>query len=248
MNEDLTKQILSELQRLRRSNNIAAAVCVLMLVGLAIYIPLRFRTLKPPPSTQQEGDSWRALERARDRFDYDTAAAIAQRIVRRFPNDCYGHAYLGSIALATGHVKEAEGHYARACEILPTDENQRMLRTIQQRLHKDAAPNDAKKAASSTEQEGDSWETANRAMDRFDYDTAAAIAQRIVQRFPNDYYGHTYLGTIALATGHVKEAEGHYARACEILPTEENQRMLRAIQQRLQKDAATNDSKKADPK
>ena len=146
MNEDLNQQILTEIRRLRRSNNAGIVFMVIVFVAAGIYLPLRLRSLRPPATTQTETESWAGVRRATDHFDYDTASAIAQRLVQRYPNDYYGHAYLGNIALATGHLKDAESHYARACEILPSDENQRMLSAIQKRIQNDTATNGANEA------------------------------------------------------------------------------------------------------
>ena len=139
MNEDLSKQILEELQRLRRNNTIAVVVCIAMLVGVIAYLPIRLRALHSATSTKSEADSWASVRKAMDSFDYDTASGIAHRLVQRYPDDYYGHAYLGNIALATGHLSEAENSYARAYEILPSSENQRMLAAIRQRIEGDAA-------------------------------------------------------------------------------------------------------------
>jgi cytochrome c-type biogenesis protein CcmH/NrfG len=139
MNEDLNQQILTEIRRLRRSNNIGMALAAIALVAAGIYFPLRMRSLRPPATTQTQTDSWASVSRAIDHFDYETASAIAQRLVQRYPNDYYGYVYLGNIALATGHLQDAERHYQRACEILPSDQNERMLRAIKQRIQNDAS-------------------------------------------------------------------------------------------------------------
>lgn len=139
MNEDLSKQILTELQRLRRSNTIAIVVCIVMLAGYLVYTALRPRGLRLASPAQSETDSWASVKSAMDRFDFDTASGISQRLVQQYPNDYYGYTFLGDIALATGRAKDAESHYKRACELLPSDENQKMLRAIQQRIQNDAA-------------------------------------------------------------------------------------------------------------
>jgi tetratricopeptide (TPR) repeat protein len=79
----------------------------------------------------------------------------------------------------------------------------------------------------------DSWATVRGAMDRFDYDKAYEISQRIVTRYPSNYFGHTYLGSISIATGRFKDAERHYSRAYELLPSEENEKILEAVRKGL---------------
>jgi cytochrome c-type biogenesis protein CcmH/NrfG len=135
MNDDINQQILLELKRLRRSGNIGLSICVLLVVGVAIYLPLRHRSLSAPPqSGQTQTDSWAAVHAAMNRFDYDGASAIAQRIVEKHPNDYYGYAYLGNIALATGSTKEAQKYYIHAYELLPSEENEKMLGAIGKRI------------------------------------------------------------------------------------------------------------------
>jgi cytochrome c-type biogenesis protein CcmH/NrfG len=137
MNDDVTQQILAELRKLRRSNQAAMIVTVLMLVGAAIYFPLRLRSVPFSPQTQQsQADSWDAVRSAMDHFEYDKASGIAQRLVARYPNDYYGYSYLGNIALATGCIKEAESYYARAYELLPSEQHEKMLQAIQKRLER----------------------------------------------------------------------------------------------------------------
>jgi len=83
------------------------------------------------------------------------------------------------------------------------------------------------------------WADVARAVDHFKYERAANIARQIIQKYPEDYYGYTYLGYIYLATGDVQNAEINYKKACELLPTEENEKILAAIEKRImkQKDA-----------
>lgn len=91
----------------------------------------------------------------------------------------------------------------------------------------------AKAKSQAQQRQMDSWATVRSAIDRFDFDKAYGTAQRIVSRYPSNYYGHTFLGSISVATGRFHDAEHHYRRAYEMLPSEENEKMLQAVRRRL---------------
>lgn len=136
MNEDLNQEILMELRRLRRSGNVAAWLCVILIAAAVVYMQIRLHSLSP---TQSQTDSWDAVRTAMDHSDYTRASAIAGRIAERSPDDYYGQAYLGNIALATGRIKDAEALYARVVELLPTEEHEKVLNAIRKRLQNDAS-------------------------------------------------------------------------------------------------------------
>jgi tetratricopeptide (TPR) repeat protein len=78
-----------------------------------------------------------------------------------------------------------------------------------------------------------SWDRVRTAMSRQDFPEALSIANTLVERQPNYYYGHSYLGTIYLAVGDLTNAESHYLRAYEFFPTDEAERDLAAARKRL---------------
>ena len=59
------------------------------------------------------------------------------------------------------------------------------------------------------------------------------MAQALVARQPDYYYGHAYLGAIYLAMGDVTNAETQYSRAYKLFPNEESQKDLAAVRKRL---------------
>ncbi len=140
MNEDV-KQILAELRKLRQINQAASIISVVaLLTVVAFYGWYRTHTY-PSWSTpgRNQVDSWQAVRSAMDHFEYERAADIAQRIVQKTPNDYYGYAYLGNIALAAGKVTEAEKYYVRADELLPNEQNEKTLAAIRTRLTREAS-------------------------------------------------------------------------------------------------------------
>ena len=66
-----------------------------------------------------------------------------------------------------------------------------------------------------------------------DFPAALSMAQALVARQPNYYYGHAYLGAIYLAMGDVTNAEAQYSRAYELFPNEESQKDLAAVRKRM---------------
>jgi len=135
MDDDVNQRILTELRLLRRSSNLAMIVCAALVVGVAVYLPLRHRSLSTSRApAQAQTDSWEAVRTAIDHVDYDRASSIAERILKRYPNDYYGHAFLGSVALATDRIEDAERHFSRTYDLLPSDENEKMLRAVRKRI------------------------------------------------------------------------------------------------------------------
>jgi hypothetical protein len=49
---DALHELTVQLQRLRRASNIAAIVCVALLIGFAAYLPIRYRSLASSRSRQ----------------------------------------------------------------------------------------------------------------------------------------------------------------------------------------------------
>jgi tetratricopeptide (TPR) repeat protein len=135
-------QLIAELRQLRRATNIALVVTIVLVIGVGIYLPIRYRSLTSSRSrqlTQQTPtDSYSTVRSAMDCLDYDKATQILQRIVLEYPNDYYAFAYLGNIALATGKLKEAETYYARAYALMPTDDYEKALRAVRKRLQSEA--------------------------------------------------------------------------------------------------------------
>lgn len=79
----------------------------------------------------------------------------------------------------------------------------------------------------------DSWEQVTTLMRRQDFPAALSMAQALVARQPDYYYGHAYLGAIYLAVGDTTNAEKQYARAYELFPNEEGQKDLAAVRKRI---------------
>jgi tetratricopeptide (TPR) repeat protein len=84
-----------------------------------------------------------------------------------------------------------------------------------------------------TRDSADSWERVGTEMSRQDFPKALSMAQSLVDREPNYYYGHSYLGYVYLAMGDLTNAEAQYFQADELFPNEENDKNVAAVRKRL---------------
>jgi predicted Zn-dependent protease len=145
MNDDSNQQLIdglreltAQLRQLRHATNTALVVCVLLVIGFGIYLPMRYRSLATSHSrqlTQQTPtDSYTAVRSAMDCLDYDKATQMLQRLVQQYPNDYYAFACLGNIAVTTGKLKDAETYYSRAYALFPSDDYEKPLRAVRKRI------------------------------------------------------------------------------------------------------------------
>jgi tetratricopeptide (TPR) repeat protein len=91
-----------------------------------------------------------------------------------------------------------------------------------------------------TRDSADSWERVRTVMSRQNFQSALSMAQSLVARQPNDYYGHSYLAYVYLAMGDVTNAEVEYFKADELFPSEENDKDVAAVRKRLATGAGFN--------
>src|SRR6266404_8812067 len=119
--------MLAELKKLRSRIETNTVFVVLLFVGLIFYFLIQLYSPTPGHSRQSHAESWSSVRTALDNFQYDKAMDIAQRLTEKTPNYYYGYAYLGHIALERDRLKDAEGYFARAYELFPTDQNRQQL-------------------------------------------------------------------------------------------------------------------------
>jgi len=126
--------MLAELKKLRSRIETNTVFVVLLFVGLVFYFLIQLYSPAPTRSRQRQAESWSSARTALDNFQYDKAMDIAQRLTEKTPNYYYGYAYLGHIALERDRLKDAEGYFARAYELFPTDQNRQQLEAARKRL------------------------------------------------------------------------------------------------------------------
>jgi tetratricopeptide (TPR) repeat protein len=76
------------------------------------------------------------------------------------------------------------------------------------------------------------WSKVEEAMDKYDYTTALTLAKKNLAQHPEDYYGHTYLGSIYFEIGDLDRAEAEYVRAEELSPRHYLQERLKEVRER----------------
>jgi len=150
MNEDINREILNELKKANRTNQIGIGLAILALLILGVYfVALRpnlyFDRQRTAAAQVTQPRPWKEVDDAVDQFDYPRAIKLVQGIIERQPGNYYGYAYLGHIYLTMGNVTNAESQYAKACELLPSEDNEKMLRAIRKRLAEERAAESASK-------------------------------------------------------------------------------------------------------
>ena len=126
--------MVAEVKKLRSRIETNTVFVVLLFVGLVFYFLIQLYSPTSVHSRQSHAESWSSVRTAWDNLQYDKAADIAQRLTEKNPNDYYGYEYLGGIALERGRLKDAEGYFARAHELFPTDQNRQRLEAVKKRL------------------------------------------------------------------------------------------------------------------
>src|SRR5437588_12462760 len=108
MSEDINREILVELRKLKR---VSYVILVFIILALAPAFYAGFtRGLSKP-------GSWDQVTTAMKHQDFPKALSMGQALVAGQPNYYYGHSYLGAIYLAMGDVTNSEAHYLRADEL-----------------------------------------------------------------------------------------------------------------------------------
>jgi cytochrome c-type biogenesis protein CcmH/NrfG len=127
---DISQQILEELRKLRRYNQRAMVIVLVVFLALCVYLFLRL-----PP---HHDTPWAAVSAALRQSDYPKALRLAQEQATAHPADYYAHEYLGNIYLAMGDSSHAESEYARAYELLPSDDIKALLDAVRKRRENEA--------------------------------------------------------------------------------------------------------------
>jgi DNA-binding SARP family transcriptional activator len=76
------------------------------------------------------------------------------------------------------------------------------------------------------------WCNVERDVDRGDFDNAIEIGEGLIQKTPQFPDAHRRLAGVYLAAGKIQKAREHYAEAFRLFPSEENEKLLMAIDKR----------------
>jgi len=77
------------------------------------------------------------------------------------------------------------------------------------------------------------WHDVDWNIRRANLDDAIRIGEELIQRMPEYPEGHHQLASVYLAAGKTEKARQHYAQAFQLLPSEENEKLLAAIEKRI---------------
>jgi tetratricopeptide (TPR) repeat protein len=148
MAEDVQQQILDELRKqtaISKKVNKINIICIcIFLAVIAITMALTpfIQRLSHSPSTcPQRADTWPEVKNLLDQGEHKKADEMTQRLIKKYPNYYYGYAVRGTIHLELGNLQEAEDSYAKAYDLLPIEENEKMLSAIRKVLKKNATAN-----------------------------------------------------------------------------------------------------------
>ena len=126
MSDDMIHETLTEVRRIRRM------VLLLLVLVIICVIPAFYEGFTEGFSHAKP--SWEQVRAAMGRQDFQGALSMAQALVARQPDYDYGHTYLGYIYLAMGDLTNAEKQYFQACQIFPSEGNEKDLAAVRRRL------------------------------------------------------------------------------------------------------------------
>lgn len=149
MEEDLQKQILDELRkqtsmfkRATRANLIIISVFLILMAISIIAWPFVERIFASPAESSQRHDSWFEARSLQDQCETQKAEAMINRLIMKRPDFYYGYILLGSTQFELGKIKDAERSYTKAYELLPSEDNYKVLIAIRKVLEsKDGTAN-----------------------------------------------------------------------------------------------------------
>jgi tetratricopeptide (TPR) repeat protein len=77
------------------------------------------------------------------------------------------------------------------------------------------------------------WNTVDYNLRRANVDEAIRVGEELIQQMPQYPEGHQRLASAYLAAGKLEQAREHYAQLVRLFPSEENQKLLNAIDRRM---------------
>jgi tetratricopeptide (TPR) repeat protein len=82
------------------------------------------------------------------------------------------------------------------------------------------------------------WGDVDSNVRRANPDEAIRIGEELIQKMPNYAEGHRRLASAYLAAGKVEQAREHFVQAFHLFPSEENEKLLAAIEKRIKEGTA----------
>jgi len=143
MSEDIQQQILNEIRTQvaisRKSYKVATVIsCVFLAVitTLMAVTPFLFRTAGKSISSPLAADSWQEARNLLVQGEHQKSEKMIGRLIKKYPRFYYGYTLRGSLYLELVNLAEAEKNYSVAYDLLPTEENEKMLAAVRKALSK----------------------------------------------------------------------------------------------------------------
>lgn len=141
MNDNDT--ILAELKKISAWADMQRRVTKWSLIFVAVFIPAIFvfaivmenrlkRSLEDTSTSVEH--SWYDVDRSLRNGKLDEAIRIGQELIRNTPLSPDGHIRMANAYLTNGDITNAMTHYREAVRLFPTEDNQRLLNAVTQRM------------------------------------------------------------------------------------------------------------------
>jgi len=139
---NINQAILKELQNHTRYLRQGTIMSVIVIVALIAFISLSaYRVLTVTKGHEKKSEnkadvlSWNQVQPLMEQANYDEALKIAHSLLQKSPGDWYANSYMASIYIARGDLANAEKYYAIAYQLLPSEDNEKMLTAVRKRIN-----------------------------------------------------------------------------------------------------------------
>ena len=140
------EEVLAELRKIAAWADLQRKITKWSVVFLAAFVPVLIgifmlmdrqlkTTLESNPSPHQA--DWYEVDRNVRGGDFEKAIAIGEELILKTPQYPEAHDRLARAYLAAGNVEKAKEHYAEAFRLFPSEENEKLLSTIEKRVKAD---------------------------------------------------------------------------------------------------------------
>ena len=140
------EQILTELRRIGAWADMQRKATKRAFIIMAVFVPamialgivgakLKTASIDDAESSRKpDKPTWTDVDRKILRADLDEAIRIGEELIQKTPQYSEGHHRLASAYLAAGKTEQARRHYAQAFHLLPSEENEKLLISIDKRI------------------------------------------------------------------------------------------------------------------
>ena len=139
-------EILAELQTISASADLQRKSAKWTLVFLTLYLPIVmgiFLLIDRQLKTNVESNlpphqsDWSDVDHNIRQGDFEKGTAIGEELILKTPQSADAHEHLAKAYMAAGNLEKAKEHYAEAFRLFPSEENEKLLTTIEKRMNAD---------------------------------------------------------------------------------------------------------------